>query len=63
MKHYLFLIGAIICETISTSFLKKSEQFSKPLPTLIFVVAVVASFYLLSFALKSIPLGVAYAIW
>lgn len=63
MKNYLFLAAAIICETIGTSFLKKTEQFSKPLPTIIFIVAMATSFYLLSFALKSIPIGIAYAIW
>lgn len=63
MKNYLFLATAILCETIGTSFLKKTEQFSKPIPTLIFIVAMATSFYLLSFALKGIPVGVAYAIW
>lgn len=63
MKSYLFLAAAILCETIGTSFLKKTEQFSKPLPTIIFFVAMATSFYLLSFALKGIPIGVAYAIW
>lgn len=63
MKNYLFLAAAILCETIGTSFLKKTEQFSKPVPTIIFIVAMAASFYLLSFALKGIPIGIAYAIW
>ena len=62
-KNYLFLAGAIILETVGTSFLKKTEQFSKPLPTLIFAVSMATSFYLLSIALKGIPIGVAYAIW
>lgn len=63
MKNYLFLAAAIVCETIGTSFLKKTEQFSKPIPTFIFIVAMALSFYLLSFALRGIPVGVAYAIW
>lgn len=63
MKSYLFLAAAILCETIGTSFLKKTEQFSKPIPTIIFIVAMAASFYLLSIALKGIPVGIAYAIW
>lgn len=63
MKNYLFLAAAIICETIGTSFLKRTEQFTKPWPTLIFVLAMVLSFYLLSFALRGIPVGIAYAIW
>ena len=63
MKSYLFLLAAIICEVIGTSFLKKTEQFTKPVPTVIFIVALASSFYLLSFALKGIPIGIAYAIW
>lgn len=63
MKNYLFLACAIICETIATSFLKKTESFSKPLPTIVFIVAMMSSFYLLTFALRTIPIGIAYAIW
>lgn len=63
MKSYLFLAAAILCETIGTSFLKRTEQFSKPVPTIIFIAAMAASFYLLSLALKGIPIGIAYAIW
>lgn len=63
LKSYLFLAAAIVCEVIGTSFLKQTEQFSKPLPTVIFVVAMATSFYLLSLALEGIPIGIAYAIW
>lgn len=63
MKNYLFLTAAIIFEVIGTSFLKKTGQFSKLLPTLVFVLAMGTSFYLLSIALKGIPIGIAYAIW
>jgi len=63
MKNYLFLAAAILCETLATSFLKKTEQFSKPLPSLIFAFSMIASFYLLSHAVKGIPIGIAYAIW
>ena len=63
MKYYLFLAAAILCETIGTSFLKKTDQFTKPIPTLVFVVAMISSFYLLTHALKGIPIGISYAIW
>lgn len=63
MKSYLFLLGAIIFETIGTTALKRSEQFSKLIPTLIVVVAFIISFYLISQAFKTIPVGIAYAIW
>ena len=63
MKNYLFLAAAIVCETIATSFLKRTEHFTKIGPTLIFIVAMASSFYLLTFALRGIPIGIAYAIW
>ncbi|NHZ93132.1 QacE family quaternary ammonium compound efflux SMR transporter [Massilia sp. CCM 8733] len=60
---YLALAGAIVCEVIGTTFLGKSEQFSKMLPTGLMALFYAGSFYLLSLALKHVPLGVAYAIW
>ncbi|SFT68844.1 small multidrug resistance pump [Chryseobacterium formosense] len=63
MKNYLFLALAIFCESVATSFLKASEGFTKPLQTIVFVVAMSASFYLLTHAIKVIPIGIAYAIW
>lgn len=61
--HALALIGAIIAEVIGTSALQASQQFSKLGPSVIVVLAYGLSFYLLSFALSAIPVGVAYAIW
>jgi len=63
MKSYLFLLLAIFCELIGTTFLKKSEGFSKLTPALITVVSMIGAFYLLSLAVKTIPVGTAYAIW
>ncbi len=63
MKAYLFLFGAIVCETIGTTALNKSDQFSQFVPSLITVIAYALSFYLMSFTLKTIPVGIAYAIW
>lgn len=63
MKGYLFLLCAIIFETIGTSALKESEQFTKLMPGLVAVIAFVLSFYLVSYAFKTIPVGIAYAIW
>jgi small multidrug resistance pump len=60
---YASLAAAIVCEVTGTSLLQKSEQFSKPFPTLGMAVCFIASFFLLSMALKAIPLGIAYAIW
>lgn len=63
MKAYLFLALAIIFETLATTFLKQSEQFTKLLPSLYTILGYAATFYLLSIALKTIPVGIAYAIW
>lgn len=60
---YLYLALAIGLEVIGSSFLKASEGFTKWSPVAITIVAYVLCFYFLSMALKSIPLGVAYAIW
>lgn len=60
---YVFLSFAIIFEVIGSSFMKASEGFTKWLPTTIFIAAYITCFYFLSLALKTIPLGTAYAIW
>ena len=62
MKNWIFLSAAIIYEVIATSSLKSSEGFTKLAPSLL-VVGYGAAFYLLSLTLKSIPVGMAYAIW
>lgn len=60
---YLFLAMAIIAEVIATSALKFSEQFTRPGPSLVVVIGYAIAFYCLSIVLKTIPVGVAYAIW
>ena len=60
---YLYLTLAIIAEVIGTAALKASEGFSKPLPSILVVLGYCAAFYFLSLVLKTIPVGIAYAIW
>lgn len=60
---YGFLLLAIIFEVLGTTFLVKSEQFTRLIPTLIMALLYIGSFYFLSQTIKSIPLGIAYAIW
>lgn len=60
---YGALALAIICEVTGSLFLQKTEQFSKPIPILIMGLCFATSLFFLSLALKTIPLGVAYAIW
>jgi small multidrug resistance pump len=60
---YVYLIAAIVAEVIGTSSLKASDGFSKLGPTLIVCAAFATAFFFLSMALRTIPVGVAYAIW
>ncbi|WP_147125088.1 DMT family transporter [Shimia ponticola] len=60
---YIYLILAIVAETIGTTALQASQQFSRLGPSVIVVVAYAVSFYLLALALKTIPVGIAYAVW
>ena len=61
--NYLFLAAAILCEVTGTIFMKQSEGFSRLVPSLITATAYAVAFYCLSQTLKTIPTGVAYAIW
>lgn len=63
MSPYVPLGAAIALEVMGTTFLQRSEQFSRLLPTIGMAVCYLASFYLLSVSLKVLPLGIAYAIW
>ncbi len=61
--QWLYLGLAIVCEVIATSALKSSDGFSRPLPSALVVVGYAVAFYSLSLALRTLPVGVAYAIW
>lgn len=60
---YLYLALAIIFEVAGSSFMNKSEGFTKLLPTLVSTAGYVICFFFLYQALKEIPLGIAYAVW
>ena len=61
--NYLYLTIAIVSEVIGTSALKASEGFSKLTPSIIVVIGYGTAFYFLSLTLKTIPVGIAYAMW
>ena len=63
MSPWAYLSLAIVAEVIATSALKASDGFSRLWPSLLVVVGYGLSFYFLSLTLRSIPLGVAYAVW
>ena len=61
---YLFLLVAIAFEVIATSLLKATDGFTKLWPTVALLVAYVAAFAALAWAIKQdLPVGVAYAMW
>lgn len=60
---WIYLSIAIVAEVVATSALKPAEGFTKPLPATIVVVGYGIAFYFLSLALRSIPVGISYAIW
>ncbi|MBV7297086.1 DMT family transporter [Enterovibrio paralichthyis] len=60
---YVYLTIAIIAEVIATGALKSSDGFTNLVPSIVVVIGYAVAFYFLSLVLKSIPIGVAYAIW
>ena len=62
-SSYLLLGLAILAEVLGTSALKASDGFTRLVPSLVTAVAYMVSFYLLSLTLRTLPIGIAYAIW
>ncbi|CAN7398499.1 DMT family transporter [Neorhizobium sp. LjRoot104] len=60
---YGSLAAAIVLEVIGTTFLQQSQQFTRAFPTILMGLCYAAAFYLLSIALRTLPVGIAYAIW
>ncbi|MDH5542930.1 MAG: multidrug efflux SMR transporter [Nitrospinota bacterium] len=63
MTAWLFLAGAILFEVAGTTSMKLSEGFTKTLPSVLMFVFYIISLVCLTYALKKIDVGVAYAIW
>ena len=63
MNAQLMLAAAIVAEVIATSALKASEGFSRIGPSICVVLGYGAAFYFLGNALRTIPVGIAYAVW
>ena len=63
MSGYLYLAIAIVAEVIATTALKAVDGFSKPLLLTLVVIGYGIAFWMLSLVMKSIPVGVTYAIW
>lgn len=63
MNAWLQLLLAIVAEVVATSALKASHGFTRLWPSVVVVVGYGVSFYCLSLVLKTIPVGITYAVW
>lgn len=63
MRAYVFLVIAVAFETVGTSALQASQQFSRFWPSVLVVAGYALAFYFLALVLRTIPVGVAYALW
>jgi quaternary ammonium compound-resistance protein SugE len=60
---WIYLGAAGLLEIVWAFFMKRSEGFSRPFDSAITIVAMIASFWLLSLAMRALPLGTAYTVW
>ena len=60
---YIYLAIAIVAEVAATSALKASVEFTKWLPSLVVVMGYGIAFYFMTLTLRTIPIGITYAIW
>lgn len=63
MAAWISLLVAGVLEVVWAYFMKESQGFTRLWPTVITLVTMIASFALLSFAMKALPLGTAYTVW
>jgi multidrug resistance protein EbrA len=63
MSAYVLLVISIVSEVFGSSLLKVTNGFKKLLPTLGVIIGYAVAFYCLSLTLKTLPLGMAYAVW
>lgn len=63
MSGFIYLTMAIVAEVIATTMLKASEGFTRLWPSLVVVVGYGVAFWGLSMVVKTMPLGIVYAIW
>lgn len=63
MLNYVFLTVAILCEVVATSALKLTDGFTRLGPSLVALIGYGLAFYFLSLPIRTIPVGVVYALW
>lgn len=63
VSHWSLLAVAILAEVVGTSFLKSAEGFTRLWPSLMVVASYLVAFYFLGLTLRTLPVGIAYAVW
>lgn len=63
MQAYIYLAIAILAETGATLLLPITKEFSKPVPSILVIAGYGLAFYFMTLSLRSIPIGITYAIW
>jgi len=63
MLAWIYLSAAIVTEVVGTVFLRYTDGFTRPVPSIVVVVIYVASIWLTALALKSLEISLAYAVW
>ncbi|MDC7830482.1 MULTISPECIES: DMT family transporter [Pseudomonas] len=63
MSGYIYLAIAIAAEVVATTSMKAISGFSKPLPLILVITGYGLAFWMLTLVVRSIPVGIAYAIW
>ncbi|WP_254277864.1 SMR family transporter [Halomonas sp. 3H] len=63
MMPFVYLALAIVAEVVGTTALKATDGFTRLWPSVLVAVSYLLAFYLLSLVLRSIPVGIAYAVW
>lgn len=63
MSHWVYLAFAIFAEVLGTSFLKSADGFTRIGPSVVVVLSYIVAFYCLALTLRTMPVGVAYAVW
>ena len=60
---YVYLVVAVAFEVVATSTLKLADGFTRPLPSALTIAGYVISFYFLSLTMRTMPVGIVYAVW
>lgn len=61
--QFALFAAAVALEVVGTTFLHRSEQFTRLAPSLMTILCYAGAFYFLSHTLKVMPIGIAYAVW